>query len=124
MGTLAVVAAGALIAGLLFGSLGTARGTGIDVGLLDLLLGGSGIVVLLIFGRRRHAARARPTRVAVSVSSSVDTPSGPTTTDDHPGGGSSFAGGAGASVERTQGSIRRDSLAMRPWCSVTRRARG
>ena len=91
MGTLAVVAAGALIAGLLFRSLGDGPGhRHIGVGLLDLLLGGGGIVVLLIFGRRRHAARAQPTRVAVSVSSSVDTLSGPTTTDDHPGGGSSF----------------------------------
>jgi predicted lipid-binding transport protein (Tim44 family) len=91
MGALAVVAAGALSAGLLFGSLGDGPGyRDMGVDLLELLLGGGGIVVLLIFGRRRHAARAQPTRVAVSVSSSVDTPSGPTTTDDHPGGGSTF----------------------------------
>ncbi len=90
--TLAVIAAGVLIGGLLFGGLGDGPGNGdTGVGLLDLLLGGgAGIVVLLIFARRRHVARTQVTRGAESVSSSVETPSGPTTTDDHPDGGSSF----------------------------------
>jgi predicted lipid-binding transport protein (Tim44 family) len=84
MGALAGVAAGGLIAGLLFGGFDSA------LGLLDLLIGGGGILVLLIVLRRRHAAPAQPTRAAVRVSSSVDTPSGPTTAEDHPGGRSSF----------------------------------
>jgi predicted lipid-binding transport protein (Tim44 family) len=91
MGALAGFAAGGLIAGSLFGGLGYALGNrDVGLGLLDLWLAGGGIVVLLIFLRRRHARRAQPMRAAVSVSSSVDRPSNRTTTEDHPGGGSSL----------------------------------
>jgi predicted lipid-binding transport protein (Tim44 family) len=81
MGAVAGVAAGGLIAGSLFGGFG---------GLLDLLLGGSGIVVLLMVLRCRRAARAQATRAAVGVSSCIDTLPARTITGNHPGGGSSF----------------------------------
>ena len=91
MGMVVGFAAGGLIAGSLFGGFGHALGEGdVGLGLLDLLLAGGGVVVLLISVRRRHAARAQPTRAAVSISSRVDTPSDQTTTRDHPGGDSRF----------------------------------
>jgi predicted lipid-binding transport protein (Tim44 family) len=90
MGILAGFAASGLIAGALFAAFGHGLGDrDVGHGLLRVL-GGSGIVVLLIFLRRRQAARAQPTRAAVSASRSVDTPSDRTTTGDHPSGGSSF----------------------------------
>src|SRR5436305_2884089 len=74
MGMLAGFAAGGLIAGSLFGGFGHALGdgdVGLGLGLLDLLIAGGGIVVLLIFVRHRHAARAQPT-CAARISSRVD----------------------------------------------------
>ena len=94
MGMLAGFAAGGLIAGALFGGFGHALGDmDVGLGLLDLLLAGGGVVVLLIFVRRRQASRAQPTREAVSISSTVDTPSDRATTGDHPAGDSGFDGG-------------------------------
>ena len=91
MGILAGVAAGGLIAGALFGGFGHALGDrGVGLGLLDLLLAGGGIVVLLILVRRRQASRAQPTRAAVSIASSVETPSDRATPGEHPAGDSSF----------------------------------
>ena len=91
MGMLAGFAAGGLIAASLFAGFGRALGDkDVGRGLLDLLLSGGGLVALLIFVRRRHAARARPMRAAVSISSRVDTPSDRATTGDHPAGDSSF----------------------------------
>jgi predicted lipid-binding transport protein (Tim44 family) len=88
---LAGFAAGGLIAGALFGGFGHALGDrDVGLGLLDLLLAGGGIGVLLILVRRRQAARALPTCAAVSMSSSVDTPSDRATTEDHPNAYSSF----------------------------------
>jgi predicted lipid-binding transport protein (Tim44 family) len=98
---LAGVAAGGLIAGSLFGGFSHVLGDrDVGVGLLDLLLALGGIVALLVLVGRRHAARAQPTRAAVSVSSRVDTPSDQTTTGDHPGGDSSFDRGVG-DIRRT-----------------------
>jgi predicted lipid-binding transport protein (Tim44 family) len=90
-GMLAGFAAGGLIAGSLFVGFGHAPGDrDVGLGLLNLLLAGGGSVVLLILVRRRQASRAQPTRAAVSISSSVDTPSDRATTGDHPSGDSSF----------------------------------
>lgn len=97
-GTWMAALAGCAAAGLIAGSLfeGFSHGLGerdVGLGLLDLLLGGSGIIVLLKFLRRRRAAQAQPARAAVSVSSSVDTPTDRTTTGEHPSGDSSFERG-------------------------------
>src|SRR5260370_8114736 len=91
MGMLVGFAAGGLIAGSLFGCYGHALADGaVGLGLADRFLAGGGMVVLLIFVRRRQAARAQPTRAAVRISSRVNTPSDQTTTGDPPGGDSSF----------------------------------
>jgi predicted lipid-binding transport protein (Tim44 family) len=66
-GMLAGSAAGSLIGSSLFG---------VSWGLLDLLLIGGGIVLVATILRRRLAAPAQPTRAAVSVPSSLDTPPG------------------------------------------------
>jgi predicted lipid-binding transport protein (Tim44 family) len=85
VGTLVVVSVG-LIAGSLVGGFG--RGlAGMGVGLLDVLLGGIGVVVLLRFLRRRHAARAQATRAA---GSRVDMPRDRAATRSHLSGGASF----------------------------------
>ena len=89
MAPLAGVAAGWLIAGLLFGGFGHGLG---DRG-VHVLLGVGAIIVLLVFLRRRHAARAQPPRVTPSVASGVETPLDRATTADHPGRGSSFERG-------------------------------
>jgi predicted lipid-binding transport protein (Tim44 family) len=91
MVTLVSFAAGGLIAGSLSAGLGHGVGGG-DAGftLLDLWLGGGGIVALLVFLRRRQAARAQPARAAASVASHIDTPSDPAMTADDPNSGSSF----------------------------------
>jgi predicted lipid-binding transport protein (Tim44 family) len=86
LGTLAGLAAGGLIAGSLFGGFGLDQG--IRLGFLDLLLGGS--VVLLIFVRRFQAAHARALPTPLSVSTSVDTPADRATTEEYPSGGPSL----------------------------------
>ena len=79
MATFAGLAVSALIVRALFGG-----GLGLGVP-LDLVLGGSAVLVVLMFLRRRLATRAQPWR--------ADTPSERPTTADHPTGGSSFDGG-------------------------------
>jgi predicted lipid-binding transport protein (Tim44 family) len=87
LGTLAGLAAAGLIAGSLLGGFGLDQGT--SLGRLDLLLGGS-VVVLLILLRRFHAAHAQPSHAPPSVSSSVDAPVERATTEEYPSGGSSL----------------------------------
>src|SRR5437763_16648164 len=53
-----------------------------------------------MFLRRRRAGRVQPRRAAVSVSSRIDTASDQTTTEDHPGSGSSLDRGLRA-IRRT-----------------------
>ena len=86
LGTLAGFAVGGLIAASLFGGFGLDQG--ISLGFLDLLLGGS-VVVLLIFSRRLQAAHAQPPPTPLNVSISVDAPADGATTEDF-GGGSSL----------------------------------
>jgi predicted lipid-binding transport protein (Tim44 family) len=88
MAPLAGLAAGGLIAGLLFGGLGHGLG---DRG-LPLLLVGGGLVVLLMSLRRRPP-RAQRACATLSVASGPDTPPDRTTTGDNPNGGSSFEQG-------------------------------
>jgi predicted lipid-binding transport protein (Tim44 family) len=88
VGTLVVISGG-LIAGSLVGGFGRGLG-GMAVGLLDVLLGGIGIVVVLMLLRRRHAARAQARRAAPPVASSVDMPRDRPATRDHLSGGASF----------------------------------
>jgi predicted lipid-binding transport protein (Tim44 family) len=89
MGTLAGLAAGALIARLLLGAFGQARGDmDAGFGLLGVLLGGCSMIVVLMFFRRREAACAQPGRPVLPVSASVETPS--KTTRHHSSDDSSF----------------------------------
>ena len=91
LSTLAGFAAGGLIAGSLFGVLRLDRG--ISLGFLDLLLGGS-LVLLLVLRRRFHAAHAQPPHGPSSVSrSSLDAPADRSTTAEYPAGGSSLEHG-------------------------------
>ena len=87
LGTLAGFAAGGLIAGSLFRGFGVDRG--ISLGFLDLLLGGS-VVLLLMLRRRFHVAHAHPPQTPPSVSSSADAPADQGTTEEYPGDGSSL----------------------------------
>lgn len=89
LGTLAGVAAGGLIAGSLFGAFGFDQGT--RLGFLDLLLGGS--VVLLIFVRRFQAAHARALPTPLSVSTSADVPADRATAEEYPSGEPGLAHG-------------------------------
>jgi predicted lipid-binding transport protein (Tim44 family) len=77
---LAGVAAGGLVAGSLFGGFGFDQG--IRLGFLDLLLGGS--VVLLIFVRRFRAAHAQALPTPLSVSTSADVPADRPTAEEYP----------------------------------------
>ena len=108
MGTVAF-ASGWLIAGSLVAGFGHGLGD-TAAGLLTLLLGGMGVVVLLAFLRRRQAARAQAPRVAVSVSSSVDTPRDRTTAGDHLSGDSSFDRGL-LDIRRTDAGFDPDRFA-------------
>jgi predicted lipid-binding transport protein (Tim44 family) len=95
-GTLARLAAGALIAGSLVAGFGLDQG--MTVGLLDLLLGGSLVMLLILFRRFRPTReRSRPTHINTSstVAAQIDRP----TTEQ------SF--GAGSSLERGLADIRR-----------------
>lgn len=85
MGTLARVAAGALVASLLVGGVGQDLGGG-DAGYL--LLGGLAIVLFVMFLRRRQQALVQPTRVAVGSPSGLEARSDRAPTGDPRCGGS------------------------------------
>jgi len=86
-GTWTRALAGFVAGGLIAGSIGN-----FGLGLPDLLLACGGIVLLLIFFRRRRGERVPSGRPAV--------PFDRTTTEDHPGDGSSLDGGVRA-IRRT-----------------------
>lgn len=88
MAPLAGLAAGGLIAGLLVGDVGHGLGDG---GVL-LWLGGSSLVVLLMFRRRQSPTAQRPC-ATLSAANRGDAERGRTTTGDHPGVGSGFEQG-------------------------------
>jgi predicted lipid-binding transport protein (Tim44 family) len=90
LGTLAGCAAGALTAGLLAAGFGLDHG--LSLGVIDLSLGGSIVVLLIVFHRLR-ATHARPPRTPLTVSTE-------TTADESAGGGSSLDRGV-ADIRRT-----------------------
>ena len=87
LGTLAGLAAGALLAGSLLGSFRADHG--ISVGLLELLVVAAA-VVLLIVRRRFQVAHAQAPPVPRRGSDSVAAPAHPATTEDHSSGASSL----------------------------------
>ena len=87
LGTLAGFAAGGLIAGSLVGGFGLDQG--ISLGFLHLLLGGSMVVLLILF-RRFQAAPPRLLPTPLSVASGADAPTDRATTEGDLSDGSSL----------------------------------